>query len=479
MKWLVFLVLLAACSPDQSARDICDEGGCAPGTLTWAMSAASVDEAAVSKVAITPDEPPWFAGWWTGNLVIAELDNQDLRIGPWDMMAPHDAFVARTGARRLDTVAASIRATYELRPVGLVPDVEDGAMVFTIGQRQDLRHQLDVSWIDRAGAEINDDPETLADKERYTVAILDAAGAQGAAVAVDDRGWPIVAISGTSIVVTTPAPEEADLTFDGTRATVFRLGQGFEPQELANFEGVDITDIAVLGDVVALGGTYTGAPTPPDGSAPWPACADAAPCGFVAAFELSTGLVLWVQPIHATGAEPGGAVVRAIGVGGGQVTALVSAPNVPIDPPLGTGALPAYLMTFDAGGVAGSPAIVDQTILAEAGAEIGDADIAVTPFGDVILGLTFRGTVLVGPQAMTNNGAEMSSVVAELGNDLNWAWTWRIFADRSIVSSVEVTGDQVAVGGQYLGNLETSGVLQIAPIPATTSPNGFALEFHR
>jgi hypothetical protein len=479
MKRLVVLALVAACSPEQNARDVCDEGGCAPGTLTWAMNAASFNEAAVTKVAITPDEPPWFAGFWSTYLQVAERDNEDIQIGPWDEAAEHDAFVARTGVRRLDTVAASIVDSYWLRVVGLVPDPEDGAMVFTIGQRQDTRHQLDVSWFDRTGAEINDDPLTMPNKERYTFAVLDSAGARGAAVTVDDHGWPIVALSGTRIVVTTPDPDVASLTYEGTRATVFRVGQGFEPEELMNVEGVDITDIAVLDDVMAIGGTYTGAPAPPAGSASWPACSDSAPCGFVAAYDLRTRAVTWVQPIHATGTEPGGAIVRAIGVGGAQVTALVSAPNVPIDPPLGAGPLPAYLMTLAADGVAGAPAILDQTILAEAGAEIGDADIALTPSGEVILGLTFRGTVLVGPQAMNNTGAEMSSVVAELGNDLNWAWTWRVFADRSIVSTVEVRGDQVAVGGQYLGQLETGGTLQVAPVPVTAAPNGFALEFHR
>jgi hypothetical protein len=453
------LALLAApvlaCAPEQTQRDLCDEGLCDPGTLTWAVRAESFDVTTVDAVAVTPDEPPWFGGAWNGNIII-----DDTQIPNGDFVGGYDGFLARTGVRLLTTLVSSMNASYGLRIEGLVPDPEDGAMLFAIGQQEDTRFRFEAAWYDRAGQEAR----------RGTIAVLDSAGSLGgAAVAVDARGWPLVATSGVRIVVN-------DTTYEGSRAMILRVGQGLVPEILVHILNVDIADLAVAGDVVAIAGRYQGTPTPPEGSAPWPACTDPEPCGFVAALHLSTGLVTWVQPIRA----PGGAVAHAVGIGGRQVVAMASAEGAPIDPPLGTGAIPAYLIALDADGNAGAPAVVDQTILAEAGTVIDSRDLVVTPSGEVIVALGFRGTVLVDRPRTFDVPDNFAGVVAELGTDLLWDWSYFITASTAVAKTLAVDGDQLAVGGWYEGTLVIEGDSSVPlPSPSIDVVNGFALELHR
>lgn len=463
MRRLLLLLVggaLVACSGDQSARDLCDEGLCASGTLTWTVRAESLFDSSITAVAITPDEPPWFAGTWRYDLHVAERNTETF--GGDDGVGIDDAFLARTGVRRLETLGAGMQAAYPLRVAGIVPDTEDGAILFAIGQQEDTRHRLEAKWVDRTGQEV----------VRRTLALLDAAGAfGGAAVTTDGRGWPIIAISGTTIRL------DGDI-HAGPRGMVFRLGQGLARETLIDVAGIDIAHIDVEGDLVAIGGTYTGAPPMPSGAPAWAECPGPEPCGFVAAFELSTSLFLWVQPIHATG----GAAVHAVGIGGGQVVAMASAAGAPIEPPLGTAALPAYLIALDAAGIAGAPAVVDQTVLAEDGTEMGGRHLDVTETGRVIVALSFRGRVLVGDQPLDYSGeaGTYASVVAELGTDLLWQWELFLSNETVVLNDVAVWGDQVAIGGSYRGFFSIVS-LQGVPLP-TESPvedNGFAMEIYR
>ncbi|HUQ01333.1 MAG TPA: hypothetical protein VM261_02505 [Kofleriaceae bacterium] len=459
---LAALGFAAACSPEQSVRDLCDEGLCAPGTLTWAVRAESVGDSTADAVAITPDEPPWFAGAYGQTLEVAERDTE--HFGGWDSVGEHDAYLARTGVRRLDTQGAFMNAAYFLRVVGIVPDFEDGAILFAIGQQEDLRERFEASWIDRTGA-----------ATRRTIALLDDPGGFGGAkVTADDRGWPIVAVSGTRV-------DLDGVIHDGARSMIFRLGQGLARQPLADLTGVDISDLDVDGDVVALSGTYTGAPMPPEGSAPWPACADAMPCGFIAAFELGTGRFLWVQPVRSMD----GALVHAVGLGGGQVVAMASVVGFPSEPNLGVGDVPLYLITLDAAGNAGAPAVVDQTIVAGNGVVIAGRDLAVTPAGAVVVAFSFRGAVMLDVEREFQDPDDYMGVVAELGTDLLWKWSYEIRAQGDIgvgtvdLSTIAVRGDQVAVGGAYLGAIQLGVSVDVAQLTPAGRPNGVAIEFHR
>ncbi|MBZ0230881.1 MAG: hypothetical protein K8M05_00895, partial [Deltaproteobacteria bacterium] len=276
---VVVLAGVAACGVEQTGRDLCDEGLCAAGTLTFGAQAASFTRSTVEAVAITPDEPPWFAGTFDSDLTI---DDGSI---PWDGAGYRDPFLARTGVRDLAPLVIDGSAGYPQRVVGVVPDAEDGALVFTIGQQEDTRHRYTAAWYQRSGRLVVSD----------TVALLDAAGPLGgASVTIDARGWPIVAASGTNV-------DLDGVMHLGEWAIVMRLGQGLRPEIVVWLMDVEIADVAVDDDLLAIAGSYRGAPVVPEGSAPWPACADPEPCGFVAAIELSNGVVRWVQPIRAPG----------------------------------------------------------------------------------------------------------------------------------------------------------------------------------
>ncbi len=457
------LLVAAACGGvDQTGRDLCDEGLCAPGTLTWAAR-AQVDFGAstVEAVANTTDEPPWFAGTFDYDVTL------DTVTMPWDAVGTGDPFVARLGALRLGNWAIDAPAAYPVRVFGIQPDPEDGVMLFVTGQQSDTRQRLEVVWFDR-------DRMTIA---RETLALLDAPGALGgAAVVRDARGWPVVAISGTRINLD-------GAIHDGVRAMVIRLGQGFERQVLVELSGVELSDLDVEGELLVISGRYLGQPGNAIGEpfAGWPACADPDPCGFVAGFDAGIGELRWVQPIHA----PGGAQVDRVAAGGGFVVAMASAAGAPTEPALGTGPLPAYLMTLEITGDA-QPFLFDQTVLAEAGTEIGSRDLDVASDGDAIIALSYNGTALVGTQPLVG-GAEpgnFESVVAELGTDLLWHWVATFERSQALetvmVGAVAVDGDQVAVGGSYRGNIVLANGLGV-PTPAVSSEfvNGFALELHR
>lgn len=456
---LVLAAGVAACSPQQSARDICEEGLCAQGTPTFGESVETDTRAEVQAVAITPDEPPWFAGAYNRGFTIADES--------WgaDDASFNDTFVARTGVRRLAPLVVNNPATYPMRVVGIVPDFEDGVRTFTIGP-EGVRQRFDVVWFDRRGSAV----------WRSTVALVDSAGALGgAAVTTDVHGWPIVAVSGTRITLDTT-------DYDGTHAMIMRLGQGMRREILIDLGGVDIADLAIDGDLLALGGQYTGAPTLAEGSAPWPACTDPEPCGFIAVMALSSGLVHWVQPIHA----PGGAAVHDVAAGSGIVVGMAStATSAATDPPLGTGAIPAYLLTLEGPGADGLPLLLDQTILADTGTEIGGRDVAVADGGNVVISLAYKGSVLVGtnPPAFSDPDANTyASVIAELGTDLIWQWRLFLSSFNIRVTALAVKGDQVVFGGHYRG-----GFLFLEPVLAELPPDtlqndpehGFVLEVHR
>jgi hypothetical protein len=458
MRRVCLLAVLAACGAEQSARDICEEGSCAAGTPTFADSVASPTRAEVQAVAITADEPPWFAGTYNDEFTIAS--------DTWmDTVGYYDPFLARTGVRRLEPLVVNDPASYPQHVAGILPDLEDGARVFSIGEQEDTRHRFDLAWFDRGGQLV----------VRDTIALLDDARPfGGAAIAMDDHGWPIVAVSGTRVDL------DGEI-HDGVRSMIMRLGQGQRRDVLLDLAGVDVVDMAVDDDVLALGGTYTGAPVLADGSAPWPACTDPDPCGFVAAVALSNGLVLWVQPIHA----PGGATVHAVAAHASLVVAMASTTTSPAtDPPLGTGAIPAYLLTLVAtpDPPTGQPVLLDQTILADTGTTVGGRDVAIADGGAVVVALAYNGNVLIGSDPQPFNSAEpdtFGSVIAELGTDL--IWQWEIFLqDQNIsVQTVAVQGDQVAFGGLYRGTFGLTNPLNVE-LPATTErDNGFVLEVHR
>lgn len=445
----------AACSGAETARVQCDDGPCAAGTVTFAAEVASLTGARVEAVAITPEEPPWFAGTFDADARIAAVPLS------WDEVGYLDPFLARTGVDELPPLVVDNSAGYPQRVVGVVPDAEDGALVLTIGPQGDGRHRFEAAWFDRGGRLV----------VRDTVALLDDVGPLGgAAVATDARGWPIVAASGTNVDVD-------EVLQGGEGAIVMRLGQGLRQEILIWLLGVDIADVAVDDDLLVIAGSYVAQPGVPDGSAPWPACPDPDPCGFVAAVALSSGLVHWVQPLRATG----GATVHAVAVGSGQVVAMASTAGPAIDPPLGAGALPAYLITLDAVGQSGQPILLDQTILAEAGTTIGGRELAIADDGAVVIALGYRGDVLVGSQPVPYDRADetFASVVAELGTDL--IWQWQLFlADQNVnVLAVATRGDQVAFGGVYRGTLAPPNPLQVALPAPTEVDNGFVLELHR
>jgi hypothetical protein len=466
---LAFAAAAAACSPEQSVRDLCDEGLCASGTLTWAVRAESVGDSTVDAVAITPDEPPWFAGTYGRTVLVAERDLDSICGDPpiecgWDGAEEHDAYVARTGVRRLDTQGGVMKAPYALNVAGIVPDFEEGANLFASGPQVDGRELVESSRIDRNGG-----------ATRQTLALLTDPGAFGGTeVTADDRGWPIVALSGGTIRLD-------DVDHPGPRAMIYRLGQGYMRQPLADLAGVDVSDLDADGDVLAVSGTYTGAPELPQGSAPWPACADATPCGFIAAMDLGTGRFRWVQPVRSSG----GALVHAVGIGGGLVVGMASVVGFASEPNLGTGDIPLYLITLDAAGNAGAPAVVDQTIVAGNGVTVGGRDLAVTSTGAVVVAFSFRGTLMLDTERSFQDPDDFMGVVAELGTDLLWRWSYQITATGDIgvgtvdLSTIAVRGDQVAVGGVYLGAIELGVAVDVAQLTPAGRPSGVAIEFHR
>ncbi len=459
-------VAAAACTAaGEQPGDLCDQVQCALGTPVWAVRAESPvpqripsarrrrPGSAVEAVAISAGDPPWFAGSYDSQLTVG-----DASTAGWQSAELGAAFVARTGGRRLDTWLADARAPYLVRVVGLLPDHEDGALSLVVGQHgQDPRHRIEAVWFDRGARQAR----------RETIALIDSAAALGGvAVAADAHGWPIVALSGTRI-------DLGGTISDGVHAIVFRLGQGLERELLVDLPGVDIADLDVDGDLVAIGGSYRDQPPG------WPACL--ASCGFVAALDAGSGAMRWVQVIRASG----GAAVHAVGVGGGQVVAMASAADAPTEPALGTGALPAYLLTLDAAGDGGLPLLLDQTVLAEAGTEIAGRDLDVAADGAVVIALAFRGTALVGSQPIVADDADgdHESVVAELGTDLIWQWVAHLrgedFNTTVRVAAVAVVGDRVAFGGSYRGGLLLTTPLGV-PMPAYSDQlNGFAIELVR
>ena len=459
--------IAAGCGVDQTGRDVCDEGQCAAGTLTFGVRVESQIRSSVGAVAIIPDEPPWFAGTHDSLASISGLSLEG------DASGDEDPFIARTGVRGLEPLAVNLLGGYPAPVVGIVPDSEDGALLFAIGEQLDARLRLEASWVDRDG-----DLDELGHYRpflRQPIAFIDAAGAFGGAAATSDaRGWPIVAVSGTRIAIVEEGEEEVH---EGARAMVLRLGQGLRPEILLDLPGIDIADVDADGDLVAIAGSYTGAPTPPDGSAPWPACTDPDPCGFIAAIDLPTGLVRWVQAIHA----PGGAAVHVVGTDAAVVVGMASAAGAPTDPALGTGAIPAYLVSLTAAGSSGQPELLDQTILADTGAVVSGRDLDVADDGGVVVAFGYRGSVLVGSDPPSYNGEPdtYAGVIAELGTDLNWQW--RLFVQMQSVDmrTVAVKGDQVAFGGVYRGAFSLLNPLEVTlPEPAEVD-NGFVLEVHR
>jgi hypothetical protein len=452
---LAVLAALAACGAEQTARDICEEGLCAAGTPTFADGVESFTRAEVQAVAITADEPPWFAGTYNADFTIA-----DERFG--DDFNYYDPFLARTGVRRLAPLVINDPGLYPQRVVSIVPDLEDGARIFSVGEQSDTSHRVAISWFDRAGMVVM----------RETIALLDDARPfGGASVAIDTHGWPIVAVSGTRVDF------DGDV-HDGARSMIVRLGQGLRRDVLLDLAGVDVVDIAIDDDVLAIAGSYTGAPTLAEGSATWPACADPEPCGFIAAVALSSGLVHWVQPIHA----PGGAKVDAVAAHASLVVGLAStATSAATDPPLGTGVLPAYLLTLD-GTATGGPVLLDQTILADTDATIGGRDVAIADGGAIVVALAYTGTVFVGSSPTTFATIEpdiYASVVAELGTDLIWQWELFLESTNMNVQTVAVQDDQVAFGGMYRGRFELLNPLNVELPGEASQDNGFVLEVHR
>jgi hypothetical protein len=452
---LAVLAVLAACGGEQTARDLCDEGACAPGTLIFGDGVESFSRAEVQAVALSGDDPPWFAGTFNSDFSIAGES--------FTAEAPYyDPFLARTGARRLEPLVISEPADYPLRVVGILPDLEDGARSFSVGKPANMQARVAMSWFDRGGHAIVQDTIALID---------DARPFGGASVAMDAHGWPIVAVSGTGI-------DLGGQRHEGARAMIVRLGQDQRRDVLVDLEGVDVYDLAVDNDVLAIAGSYTGAPALADGSATWPACSDPEPCGFIAAFALSSGLVHWVQPIHA----PGGATVTAVAAHASLVVGMAStATSAATDPPLGTGAIPAYLMTLD-GTATGEPVLLDQSIVADTGTVIGGRDVAIADGGAVVVAFAYNGSALVGSSPVSFDSAEpdtYGSVVAELGTDLIWQWAIFLQDQNVDVQTVAVDGDQVAFGGLYRGAIGIVNQLGVELPGPTDHDNGFVLEVHR
>lgn len=448
------LAALAGCGITGGERDLCDEGLCAPGTLTWAGTAASLVGSTVDAVAPVAGEPPWFAGRYDESV---SIPGRHLN---FDGVGVSDVYAARLDVERLAPWLTVVLAAYPVRAAAILPDPEDGVIVLVIGQQEDTRHRVEAVWLDRRYDEV----------ARAPVALLDDAGAGGGVAADrDGRGWPIVAVSGTRV-------DLDGALHDGPRAMVFRLGQGLRRELLADLPGVDLADLRVDGDALAIGGSYL------DGPAGWPACAGPDRCGFVAVLELATGATRWIQPVRA----PGGAAVHAVGVGGFQVAALASAAGAPTEPALGAAPVPAYVLGLLTSGDAGEPFLLDQTVLAADGTDVAGGDLEVTADGSIVVGLAFRGTALVGNQPLEVNAPDgaHASVVGEISPEGNWQWALPLGRADLVtgtvrLSTLAVLGTRVVVGGVVQGGLAVSDPRAVGLPPASAVPNGFALELVR
>lgn len=458
MRWAALAGLLAACAGDgDDGGDRCGTTRCAPGSLIWAGQAGSATRVRVTAVATSPGEPPWFAGTFAdvlefdGVLTYRAANDED------------DVFVARIGARA--TVSPWVvlaRTSSEMRVAGVLPDQEEGALLITEGALPD-----DAGWGVGAVAVAHDTYEVVDDPVPLVQLAAPAASGVTAVTGVDGAGWPLVAISGQ---------------FEGERRGVLRrLRQGLIADTLFDVAGVEITDVALAAaDSIAIGGRYRGEPPG------WPACPESeGTCGFAATVDAHHVAPGEARPplrsLFVFRAAGGAEVLAVGGFADGNVAALCRVAGATVEPSF-PDPQPTLYLAFSEGDFVGARALSASPNLALAGAAL-DAST-----DGAVVALSF----LDGAIFVDGDADEVSSdasgthdlVIAEYpraGDGAGWHLLVRTDGTAD-VSALAVEDDQVAVGGNYTGQLSiASGTVLTRTPEGIGGPvsQGFVLELVR
>lgn len=447
---------LAGCNAG-SGDDIddCRTSVCTPGSLVWSTQAASFADSAVTAVAASPGEPPWFAGNYDESV---DVGGRNL---PFDSSGFGDGFAARVTPRELGAVWYRVAwAPYPLHVAGITPDGEEGAILTVVGQQEDGRWHVEALWVDRHNETF--DPMRPSPSRRATIALMASATATPPLVTgIDHQGWPIVAISGTDIDL----GRENDPVL-GAWAMVFRIGPGLLRETLFEARGLEILDLAATTDgAIVLGGTY-------HGDVPGlPACPETS-CGFFGSIEDAAGAATPLRWSRAYRASVSASVSAVAAGPGGSLAMMLRMAGTSIDPPLGEDA-GLRLTLFDASGNG-----LDDIILAGQTTVIHGAEVTLSDAGTAVIALGVEGAATLGDQTFTSDATGSGDgVIAELTTEGTLLWQLPVRSDGAFaVEDLAIERRQVAVGGSYQGNLS---------VPATsilgTSPNrnGYVLELVR